>query len=699
MPELTQEQIAKIRTAAEKDPTILKDFPEVKGFLGTGTQFAGPSVPATSASLPQQEKPKPGLEALLPQPQRNLMVETGAPMAGAFLGGAVGGPPGMIAGGVVGAIGANLFDAAKGIPTSAVPFTSISTGNPVLDAIASEAIPLGIFSKTAGRALKSTRSLFTKERLASALSKGGDPVFNVALRGVQKRSGIKIPIVPASEAAGDPSTTLAAQFVAAPSGKVRAIKAINKALKAAYGKIYGLNLEDVNTAKVAEISAEQGAELARKSANGISSAAQTVPDVARLIDFKNSIDKVRLGNRIAKDRLLENMPDDIPISSRTVATVQSILARVKGSDIFSPAFKRLNTQLEQFLPQIEKRVAVIPGVPGKPPRTRLRFKEGKLIEEELPKTAKPGIPSTKITTEVASNTSKTKEGFLNILEQIDEMVQSVNPKSLNTQQKALMDEYGRISDALGKDLFESLDDAGKIALKEHIQRVDEFNNIPNKLVRTADSGEYTGFMAEVMTNPVAGRTLVQQVGKEKARSMVATQLMENNMNPDGTIDFLAIAKTAKGQSRQALRAVLGSDGLQTLNRFATVAAGSAINKSTKNMIFYVAGAGAIGVPILGNPKTLAKTASAAVMVFGLNDFMKKMLFDPRLGEIITRMVKIPKDTPEARKAFKTLINRFNGIKFTVATIGEGGKMINSKEVTGRGFDKNGDPLFEEDLIP
>lgn len=592
--------------------------------------------------------------------------------------------------------GANAMDASQGRSTEAVPGSGLissimgvenpaTTGNPILDAGVESTIDglmgAGVLSKMGVGASR----ILGKGGFSEYVGKRIDPQFIEDMKNLEGTYGLNIPLVLQEKGIGGTIGKTLGSVVTS-SGKEKELsQSIAKGLEDTWRNAFKLNVDDPKITEEVLAGFNSGVDLARQMKNTVGllpAQRQAVVGMARFNRSRERLLKVRNGHMI---NFQNSMPSvTIPVTSlRTLTQAKKTLESMNITG--DSTLNGIVTSIGNLRDNLVK-------------KTKTKVTDVGIDVSTMEKTKEVGFKQE--VTQLLADPTKNKNAprtILHLIDAIDNKIANL-PNVPQTRQNDVADQLLRVRDTLEKDLVTSLTPQQLKLYDKFRATSKEINAAPKQILDHVSSGEVTGFMESVIKDKAIARQLMANniVTPQEAKSMVGDYLLQKGKktleNGDEIVDYTAIKKFVEDPAnRDGITEILGSNDLQLFRQFANVAANTAVNKPGnglgRNLLMPLAGVG--GSFLIADP---AHAATGVMIGITANQFLKNILFNPKIGRSAIDALKMSPNDKNARKAFSLMMSALNGHEAAAIFVDDKGEQIGEEQIVIRNRE-GGQPIY------
>jgi hypothetical protein len=596
----------------------------------------------------------------------------------ASLAGPVGAGAGIAFGGLANAA-ANVVDSAQGNPTEAVPFSSLiagalgvknpaTTGSPILDAAAEASLDslagMGVLSKMGHSASKILGKGGFREYAASRL----DPSFVESLGKLEGDYGLNVPLVLKQQGVGGTAGKALSSVVSSGTEDTKLLNDTIQGLESSWRNAFKLNLDDHGTSEEVIAGFNSGVRLGKTLEDAVLTPAQraSVIGMTRQARAHKQLQRVRNGHMIN----FINSDPRVTISRETLVTLNNARKRIDALDVTGDSqLAGIGSSIKHLQDKIFTK--------GKPPKVSTdEWGTGFVLDEgteDIQRLAKGGV-----------NSART---ILELINAIDNKVASLG-KLPQSSQTDVTQQLLQVRDAVANDLKHNLTPQQLKLYSKYQNATEVLNDVPKQILGNIAAGEVSGFMSTMIRDKKIAKRFMEQgiVTKDEAKSIAGEFLFDSSTKADGSIDFVKMKKMLdEPKGREGLLELMGSDSLQLLRHFSNVASNL---KPAKTSDLGTYGRHALSIAgssmVLSDPMNVATNAMAGVALsLSANTFLKKLLFNPKIGRAIVDAAKEPPNSKSARQAFSLAMSALNGHEAIAIYYSPSGEEIGQQHIVIR----------------
>lgn len=659
-----------LTTPEEKKRQLPSNDPLIGQFRAMEQRMREAGVEAPSEVGFSREGPPEGFSTAL---------RLGGGLAGAGVAATTGGL-GIPLGAGISAMGetlANTLDQQAGRETEAVPFSGlfgepVSTGNPVLDALTSEGI-LGGFSllgegagvikegvKSGKRFIQEVLSPGTGPITAKLISKTLDPDTMKSIAELERIGGRQLTVTPKQNVVRSTTTRFLASIVGGEVADADLVKKSSKELTDLFYDVYDVG-ESLDEAQSVVEGFAQGTIKGQEMAATIK-AGQALTDsekmgVVSVLRGRRFIRDLESRLNLTRANFIRQKPVVFP-SSDTFKNIEKATSALNGLNITD-------------IPELKK---VQEGISKLGKRLNVRSAGSKPVLLD------------------ASRNPDIARGVLSLVQDIDRNIGKEFSGLSRDQIQQVDTALRKVRNSLNNDIVNDLTEKQLNTYSAYQSLSDNYNSVPDTLVRNMTNGEFSGIIQESIQSRAAAQAFKEAVGQREAPVALTTHLMDLAKRDDGTIDFVKMKKDYLDNTayREGIREIMGSDRLQQLRHFVNSAEGLGVDKKSGNFLNRLMTYGAVGSggALLISPELGLRAAGTVGLVAGAEAFIKRVLFSEKVGRMAIDAMKEAPTSPRARRAFGAMMGALNGAEATAVHFDNDGEVINEApvriRVDGRG---------------
>lgn len=582
---------------------------------------------------------------------------------------------------------ANLVDQVEGIPSEAVPFSGIvssamgvenpmTTGNPILDAAAEGVIDSMIGFGSLAKSGRNIGKTLGKDVLQEYVAKRLDPQFIADLAAIDPTGSI--PITMRQVGVGGNLGKRMAGAVTEDSLNAKMVKDTTEALTESWRVKFGSKLDDPEVVENLIGGFNNGTEMARTLKETGMLLPHQKQAVIGMASFQRHQDKLLRTRNSLRESFIATKPS-LMVSSETALALNNAEKNLTKLNIIG------DKNIERVVETIRN---VRNSILERPKKARTVRVGNELV----------------ISTESATQfkDSATPDVILKLIDEIEEQTGNLSKLPV-TKQADIGAELTRIKDNLEANIWGSLDGRQLEMYTQYREASKTLNSAPQKILDSISTGEYDGFIETMIKDKDTARNFLRNgiVSEKEAKSMVGEFLLSKGLTTtkEGaeSIDFLKIKRyTDNPANREGLVTILGQDNMDTFRQFANVASNvapiTAQGGLARNVLNY-SRYGALGSFIFMDPISAAKTTAGTFGVsIATNQFLKNILFNPKIGREAIEMLKTGSTSGPGRRQLAKVMSALNGSEAMLIHFGPKGERLQEQQIVIKNRE-GGDPIF------